>query len=465
MQLSDLNENVKTNIKTILENVEEVSVNDDVISSMLSTWFENKKKFIEYFGNQLIYEYPDVEFKVPKERRSYLLSDFINRANDYLYFNYKDFNKEAYAINRFFDFIERNAESFFENLVSNDFLFDNIHITKGMKLSKAFKYFIQDKEVVIAIQQLASSYIQKDKLKGTLCLSVHPYDYLSLSENKCNWRSCHALDGEYCAGNLSYMLDESTVVCYIKSDEDEYLRYFPMKWNNKKWRMLIHFGEDKRWIFLGRQYPYEVEGILEFLEKDVFYDQYYKFQNDECDQLGKMDLIAPYIALNNGYTTNLYLKHEVIKDQSDLHYNDLLRSSCYVPYYTSKKWYVQKMQPRVKVGHKVKCIKCGEGEIPGGEHTFLCKRCAVEEGNYVECYCCGNLVKYENSLLLTCSDDRICNDCYEEGYAHYCGNCEGLFLEENMHYSHKFDCYFCEDCFEDIKEEEYDYRKKEGIYE
>ena len=28
-------------------------------------------------------------------------------------------------------------------------------------------------------------------------------DYLSLSENAFNWRSCHALDGEYRAGNLS----------------------------------------------------------------------------------------------------------------------------------------------------------------------------------------------------------------------------------------------------------------------
>lgn len=83
--------------------------------------------------------------------------------------------------------------------------------------------------------------IQEDKVTGILCLSIHPLDYLSLSENTYNWRSCHALDGEYRAGNLSYMMDNTTVVCYLKGEDEAELPHFPaeVKWNSKKWRMLL----------------------------------------------------------------------------------------------------------------------------------------------------------------------------------------------------------------------------------
>ena len=90
-----------------------------------------------------------------------------------------------------------------------------------MKLVRAFKFFETDKELLNEIQSVASMIIQEDKIEGTLCLSVHPLDFISSSENTHNWRSCHALDGEYRAGNLSYMLDKTTVMCYLNSIKEE----------------------------------------------------------------------------------------------------------------------------------------------------------------------------------------------------------------------------------------------------
>ena len=83
--------------------------------------------------------------------------------------------------------------------------------------------------------------LQEDKIEGTLCFSVHPLDFLSSSENTYNWRSCHSLDGEFCAGNLSYMADSATMICYLKSDKEEILPRFPedIPWNNKKWRVFL----------------------------------------------------------------------------------------------------------------------------------------------------------------------------------------------------------------------------------
>ena len=155
-----------------------------------------------------------------------------------------------------------------------------------------------------------NSNIQENKVTGTLCFSVHPLDFLSSSENNYNWRSCHALDGEYRAGNLSYMLDKSTIICYLKGAEKVKLPLFPeyIPWNNKKWRVLLHFSENWDIIFAGRQYPFESEEGIEIvrtlllskINKDVF--SYCKWTDpviyeipDSYDH--EYDLLHPYIAI------------------------------------------------------------------------------------------------------------------------------------------------------------------------
>lgn len=452
----------------IFSKIEGVKIGKENVAPLFGRWYENKKDFIKWLNNQLIYEFPNVEFHLSNERREELIYDFITQADNYLYYNDKDYsiNLEKYY-KKLYEFIERNKQTFFENLVSDEFWWAEnfVKINPGMKLSKAFKFFIEDKESLTQIQQIASSYIQKDKIKGTLCISVHPYDYLTLSENLNNWRSCHALDGEYCAGNLSYMLDKCTVICYLQSEKKEHLRFFPddILWNNKKWRMLIHFGEDKNHIFLGRQYPFEIDGILKFLQEKVFHEEYFPFQNDFIDHLGNMNLSDKQIALSDGYRPNLYSKYEVVQDESPLHYNDLLKSSFYEPYYTSKIRIYKKILPRVRVGSQVDCVMCGKDEISPGNKTFLCRKCALNLADYIECYCCGELVHYDDARELTDpSNNYICQRCYEDGEAYYCGNCDGFYLREDMEWSYKYETYYCQDCFEDIKEEEYEYRKKEG---
>ena len=86
------------------------------------------------------------------------------------------------------------------------------------------------------------------------------------------------------------MCDSSTLICYLRSDEETKLPRFPddVLWNNKKWRMLIHISEEKGMVFFGRQYPMEIAGIHEiifnYLEKQNilfdFFDCNWKYSND-----------------------------------------------------------------------------------------------------------------------------------------------------------------------------------------
>ena len=130
---------------------------------------------------------------------------------------------------------------------------------------KALKFFIDNEGALRHYQDRISNIIQANSFSGILCLSIHPLDYLSSSENMSNWRSCHALDGEYAAGNLSYMTDPSTIICYLKSNDenDVILPMFPpdVPWNSKKWRCLLHFSDDKDMMFMSKHYPFHLHSM------------------------------------------------------------------------------------------------------------------------------------------------------------------------------------------------------------
>ena len=186
--------------------------------NLFSRWLENKRDFIEAMDGRLIWEWPEpVSFELGIKEKNLRIDDFI------------DMVCTKWQNNDLADFISLERDGFFSNQVVTQYIYPqkNIIIPQGMKLLKAFKYFEDDIKVLNDMQSSASMIIQEDKVTGTLCLSVHPLDFLSTSENNHNWRSCHALDGEYKAGNLSYMVDKSTIICYLKSNRDEQLPNFP----------------------------------------------------------------------------------------------------------------------------------------------------------------------------------------------------------------------------------------------
>lgn len=214
---------------------------------LFKDWFKNKERFINKFGG-LIYELPTkVSIPVKGNEDNEKLQDFYKVLNR-LRYEYPDY---LGRLNDLYTFITLNPDGFKENKLTKDYNYYDTIIPKGMKMIKAFKKFIPNKEILKELQIAANTVHQNRNIEGTLCISVHPLDYLSISENNEDWTSCHTLDGDYRAGNLSYMADSSTVVVYIKSDENEILPNFPddVPWNSKKWRILLYVSEDFDLIF------------------------------------------------------------------------------------------------------------------------------------------------------------------------------------------------------------------------
>ena len=106
-----------------------------------------------------------------------------------------------------------------------------------------------------------SQVLNQKKLTGRLCLSIHPLDYMTMSDNNSGWDSCMSWTNEGCyrQGTVEMMNSDMVVVAYLASSEDMTLWWSADKdddkyWNNKKWRQLFVINKDI--ITNVKAYPY-----------------------------------------------------------------------------------------------------------------------------------------------------------------------------------------------------------------
>jgi hypothetical protein len=442
------------------QDLEKINTDD-----LFAQWRKAKADFIEYFGGKLIYEWPEkVTFELDNKEKDEKIKDFINYVGE---------SNSSLA-----EFIRLNTNSFYQNTVNDDYYVasSDSYISKGMRLLKAFKFFETDKERLTDFQNKASMVIQENKVEGRLCFSVHPLDFLSASENTHNWHSCHALDGDYRAGNLSYMTDSCTIMVYLKSDEDTLLPDFPdsVKWNSKKWRMWLFFSNNRDMLFAGRQYPFFSRSALDFITKKVFAEtdiganahRWGEWNNKFIEDWdNQFPLNGKYLPVGE----SLICLNDLVRNNTDsLHYNDLLYSSYYVPYYCYKypepnndPWIfynrqdrpVTKMHSKFWLGGSVKCLKCNTRNITDS-YTMLCPDCELKYGHcenddICTCDVCGQRIYRDDAYWLDGPGDWVCEDC-----SHLIASCECCGEYDYIDNMIKADdgSLYCKDCYSEIKE-------------
>lgn len=437
-------------------------------NELFADWLEAKRDFIEKMDGRLIYELPGkVSFEMEEKEKT----------NKIIFF--RDYLSNKIQNREFWRFFSMNETGFFSNRVVTPYeTSSGDKIPKDMKLLKAFKYFVSDPEILNDIQSEASRIIQKDKIEGKLCISVHPLDYLSLSENTHNWRSCHALDGEYRGGNLSYMVDSSTVICYLKSDRDEVLPNFPedVKWNSKKWRVLLFFSENWDMMFAGRQYPMELVSGIDYVKDNLlpqigFSAHWSPWLKEKISHLEEKDVYSyfksPYVPKGHSL---IKMKDLVINKPGSLQFNDLLSSSCYDPVYSyrMRKTFWWKFNDAARydvdvrddtkfyIGGKCNCLRCNEEEIELSE-TMMCFDCELKYGHsesdvFGTCPCCGERFIFDDGWWIESAGETICERCAEE-YTCTCGHCYERFYKDRGTYLDEKDLWVCNACLEEEMED------------
>ena len=456
--MTSIIQHIKPNFDEVIKFSQNLpSVNSD---KLLESWYQAKKHIIDAWDGELIVESTDVvTFELSPEDKRTRLNEFIATI------------EEVYGNEELATFLDDVEKDFFSNHLSLDYYCksQDKKIPKGTKIVKAFKYFENNEKALYDLQTQASMIIQEDKVCGKLCMSVHPLDYLSSSENTYHWRSCHALDGDYRAGNLSYMLDKSTIVCYLKTDDKLYkLPNFPdsVPWNSKKWRMLLFLEDEVEALFAGRQYPFASPNALDqvkllFLKawkQDVCFwstwmDDYITvFPRKNEGRLPQRDVILTD-GRNVALGGSVYAMQELVTDAvGHRHFNDLLYSSCYVPYYCYH--YYPKSNRRklhFSIGSAVPCLHCGKCDI-NMEASMVCIDCGAELGEgeddyYVYCGCCQRRVSRDEVYWNHSIAAYVCADCYHHE-CRECDNCGEVWYNNDMTYLSEHEKYVCPHCNE-----------------
>ena len=411
------------------------------IETILTPWSANKGTLFRLLGNQLTYEVPvslskNVQTLVGEFANLYRFRQDSGSVDVHSLKHQNEFIKEYF---HFMDEMHSHDELYYGlvqcvlngiGMARNELSLENRKLVveyKGKKvvlqtgqrpmsaLSKIVHlYGIENFPNFEEFRLAHSNILTSRKIEGTLCFSIHPLDYMTMSDNDNNWSSCMSWssNGEYRRGTLEMLNSNNVIVCYMKSKDD--YEFKGGIWNNKSWRQLICINKDI--IVSGKAYPYTndelskaaVMALKELAKARFNWDYKYSLQ--------------PYKDMQNIWTTEVINdcrnpKRSNIFFTSEFMYNDMMEDS------NTTYWCVRnkpKKQKILSISGKCYCLDCGE-EIPWDNDdcssSLICDKCQKEK-------CCVDCRTYTYGESIIVNGEVYCPSCYEN--LRYCPDCGEL---------------------------------------
>ena len=260
--------------------------------------------------------------------------------------------------------------------------------------------------------RICHSLIHNNKyLKGKLSISIHPFDYWTMSDNDCGWESCMNWPetGAYRHGTVEMMNSPCVIVAYLSAEEDMIISGDD-KWNNKKWRQL--FIVDENCIMGIKAYPYQhieltdtvIKWLRELAEERLGWSY---FNEEPITYSNEVPIENPITNSKFNFTfISIYM------------YNDIYTCKDHRMFVGT---YVED-DKKIYFSGASQCMFCGEVGADIETESMLC--CA--ECDYmIRCAECGEIITGDE---YHCHDLSLCEYCFYE----YTTTCE--FCEE-----HEFD--------------------------
>ena len=395
------------------------------LGHILRYWNSNKENLFRMFGSNLILskqvmiakENGDMEREIGDSM--YARNDeksmwkFYNACSNYVDYHWREMECDRWNIMDLFGSycLVRNQWT------GNNFTIKTpdgkaIQVQNGCKPMKILGKIAQ----VFGIEgfeefRLAHSRILNQKMmKGELCLSIHPMDYMTMSDNDCDWDSCMSWrnGGCYRRGTVEMMNSNCVVVAYLRASED--MRFYDKYWNNKKWRQL--FVVTPECIVGVKGYPYCHNGLA-----------------DAC-----INWLAELAAENLKweYKPTVYdMEHEhwfkvdgeswKFRFYTHTMYNDFGTCPHRIRVAANPDTVYEHMYTIDYSGEEV-CMWCGDSCADfDGEEPLTCNSCS----DYIWCSCCEERVSSDGTVEV--DGTWYCRYCYDEhvvedpisGYEHH----------------------------------------------
>ena len=440
----------------------------------LKYWAESKKKLFHLLGGNLIYEVPYVSEK-SDENLNFLIDQLLQKPE------FKEISSFLTGCNSKI-MTSGYYQLYSSNCYKNNALECGIEIThkekdkplkfqRGTKmlkvLQKTLEYFGADDELMQMFEKfrIDHSMVFNDKvIRGTLCFSIHPLDFMTMSDNDNGWSSCMSWKNKGCyrQGTVEMMNSNNVVCVYLKNDKHNYIfdtTKENCEWNNKAWRQLFYCT--KEIIVSGKSYPFYNETItkeaLKILRELAFNNWHhsYEFGIEEykdmihVGSLYRMENNRMWIRSKSGAK-----KQNILFDTRAM-YNDMFNDNHYNSY-----WCVRnrvKKNTIISYSGKAPCLCCGEiinaepyDPNPGfyegayneryqNNDLVICKPC---EKNY-SCHECDKITSDLRSL----DSYRLCEKCWNDSIR-TCPVCKKPFSIDwcNSRYHSGNQLYMCDEC-------------------
>lgn len=272
-----------------------------------------------------------------------------------------------------------------------------------------------------------SQILNQKKLKGTLCLSIHPLDYITMSDNDSGWESCMSWENQGCyrQGTVEMLNSDCVVVAYLEAERPMKLTR-ELSWNNKKWRELYIVTPDV--VTNVKGYPYcnsnLTTEVLNWLRELI--------QKSGLEQFSEYDNKIYHHGGDEEFDDLLREREITLRFQTGLMYNDfghpyqycLVRSS--LPNQSHRE---------INYSGASECMLCGELDpefVNNSEAmNLVCQSC----DNVMVCACCGESL-YGNDYVYI-NDEPICISCSEDYYVYDAVN------EETIHKDDAIEIHIC----------------------
>lgn len=418
------------------ENVEE---NFASTERVLRFWAENKEKLYHLFGDKLIiskeFYYEKSEEELTRQMRRALSygenvdgirnTQTITKASQFYHEIYTAIHKLYYESGMtsyiFYGLID------WDNIIDNRYAGPNAtielkeddrvevyKIQTGTKITKAYAkiaqfYGIENFE---EFRLVHSQVLNQKKLKGTLCLSIHPLDFMTMSDNSLDWQSCMSWRdyGCYRQGTVEMMNSPVVAVAYIKGDSDYTDGSCDLKWNNKKWRQLIVI-DDK--IISGiKSYPYYNKDIsikaIDFAVSLFGEDGDFNTGAVEVDRGCNRNNVE--VAFSDGEEV---IFEGGISFETEKMYNDIYDGGEHMGYaYISRKTAHNTRMTTIVYSGETECMWCGEEDSDIYHASLVCGSCYRENRHTIYCSYCDSSIDTDYDDYYTVDGHTLCEDCY-----------------------------------------------------
>lgn len=319
-------------------------ISDDVVDKYLQLWAENKYEYYLMFDKNLFVK-KDIDLVASEV-------ELAKKVDDLLY------NYDIYTI------MLRNftTEDFINNVCPKNEMLSNLtdHYVEGMKLSKFLSSYFNDVKFDIDYSKI----LQNKRVKTSMFVSIDPCDFITVSINNHNWKSCHnAVDGLFKTAGYSLMLDEASLVGFIGKDtkvEYNYIQHEKFMWNSKQARLMINIDKNTGAMSFNKPYP--------------------NMSKETCSEFRYLmeEIMSKYLGIKNEWycsdhdTNNL---QGSINASGNFHYTDPI-------YYIVMPSTMQKTTGeciRFNIGNQfIYCLECGEKMFDSNfarQRNVICKDC------------------------------------------------------------------------------------------